>query len=119
MGVEWFRAVDDIIRAAKLRVKLFEDGVREAGANVADGLEGLRGGVVASQQEGAVDGGTFALTVVGAEDDEVEGVAYAGEVVFLDLGKFVIKQKKVKKNFAVRTRRADKTNFFGINVLIP
>ena len=54
----------------------------EAGADVADGFVGVGSGVVAGEDE---DGGAFAFAVVGAEDDEVEGVAYAGEVVFLDL----------------------------------
>lgn len=57
----------------------------EAGADVADGFVGVGSGVVAGEEEGAEDGGAFAFAVVGAEDDEVEGVAYAGEVVFLDL----------------------------------
>ena len=85
VGVEGFRSVDDVIGLAELGVELFEDGVGEAGADVADGFKGLGGGVVAGEKEGAVDGGAFAFAIVGAEDDEVEGVADAGEVVFLDL----------------------------------
>lgn len=57
----------------------------EAGADIAYGLIGVIGGVVAGEQEGAKDRGAFAAAVVGAQDDEVEGIAEAGEVVFLDL----------------------------------
>ena len=85
MGIEWFGTIDDVIRATKLRVELFEDDVREAGADVADGFKRLGGSVVAGEEEGAVDGGAFAFAVVGAENDEIEGVADAGKVVFLDL----------------------------------
>ena len=41
--------------------------------------------VVAREQERAVDVRALALTVVRADDDEVERVADAGEVVFLEL----------------------------------
>lgn len=72
VGVEGFRAVDGVLGLAELSVELFEDGVGEAGADVADGLERLGGGVVAGEEEGAVDGGALAFAVVRAEDDEVE-----------------------------------------------
>lgn len=82
--VEGLGPVDDDF--AELFVELLEDGLREARADVADGLVRVRRGIVAGEEEGAVDGGPLAFAVVGAKDDEVEGVAYAGEVVFLDLG---------------------------------
>ena len=85
MGIKRFRAVNDIIRAAELCVELFEDDVGEAGADVADSFKGLGGGVVAGEKEGAVDGGSFAFAVISAQNDKIEGVANAGEVVFLDL----------------------------------
>lgn len=66
-------------------MEFLEEGLGEAGADVADGFVLLRAGVVGCQQEGAVYGGTFAPAVVGAENDEVEGVADASQVVFLDL----------------------------------
>ena len=59
--------------------------LREAGADLADGLVRLRVGVVAREEEGAVDGGALAAAVVAADDDEVERIADAGEVVLLDL----------------------------------
>ena len=85
VGVEGFRSVDDVLGLAELGVELFEDGVRETGAYVADGLKGLGGGVVAGEKEGAVDGRTFASAVVGTKDDQIEGVTNTGEIVFLDL----------------------------------
>jgi hypothetical protein len=66
-------------------VQLLEHGLAEARADVADGFVRVGAWVVAGEQEGAVDGGALALAVVRAQDDEVEGVADAGEVVFLDL----------------------------------
>jgi len=57
----------------------------EAGADLADGLVRLRVRVVAREEEGAVDGRALAATVVAADDDEVERIADAGEVVLLDL----------------------------------
>lgn len=76
-------------------MQVFEDLFREAGADVADGFVGIGGGVVAGEEEGAVDGGAFAFAKVGAEDDEVEGVAYAGEVIFFDLKDVSIDSKKM------------------------
>lgn len=58
--------------------------VGEAGADVADGFVCLFGGVVAGEEVGAVFRGAFALAVVGAYYDEIEGVADAREVVFFD-----------------------------------
>ena len=59
-------------------MEFLEDFVGETGADVADGFVAVGAGVVARQQEGAEDGGALAFAVVGAEDDEVERVAYAG-----------------------------------------
>jgi hypothetical protein len=57
----------------------------KARANLADRLELLAVGVVAREQERAVDRRTLALAVVAADDDEVERVADAREVVFFYL----------------------------------
>ena len=84
MGVERFGAVDD--QGGEFGVESREQGFGEAGADVADGFVGVGGGVVAGEEEGAEYGSAFAFAVVGAEDDEVEGVAYAGKIVLLDLG---------------------------------
>lgn len=59
--------------------------VAEPGADLADRLVLLRVGVVTREQERAVDVRALALAVVGAYDDEVERVADAREVVFLEL----------------------------------
>src|SRR5262249_54181636 len=59
----------------------------ETRADVANGLVRLCRRVVAGKQEGAEDRGALPFAVVGAEDDEVEGVADTGEVVLLDLQK--------------------------------
>jgi hypothetical protein len=64
-----------------------EVGLGEAGTDLAAGLVGFGIGVVACEEEGAVEGSTLAFAKVGADDDEVEGVAHAGEVVFLELGR--------------------------------
>ena len=37
------------------------------------------------EEEGAVDRRAFAFTVVGTKDNKVEGIAYAGEIIFFDL----------------------------------
>lgn len=66
-------------------VQLLEHGLAEPRANVAHCLVRVRARVVAGQQERAVDGCALALAVVRAEDDQVERVADAREVVFLDL----------------------------------
>lgn len=81
--VEGLGAVDG--DGGELRVQLLEDLLREAGADVADRLVSVGVGVVAGQEEGSVDGRALALAIVGSEHDEVEGVAYAGQVVLLDL----------------------------------
>lgn len=83
VGVKGFRPIDGVL--GEQGVQFLEDDLGEAGADVADGLVGLRRRVVAGQQEGAVDGGALALAEVGAEHDEVERVADAAEVVLFDL----------------------------------
>lgn len=72
----------------QLRVQFLEDLFREAGPDVAHSFVAVCCGVVAGEEEGAVDGCAFSTTVVGAENHEVERVAYAGEVVFFDLEVF-------------------------------
>ena len=57
----------------------------EPGADLADRLVLLPVGVVAREQERPVDVRPLALAVVAPDDDEVERVADAGEVVFLEL----------------------------------
>jgi hypothetical protein len=52
VGVEWFGAVDG--ERGQLLVQFFEEGFREAGADVADGFEGLIAGVVGREEEGAI-----------------------------------------------------------------
>lgn len=59
--------------------------VAEPGADLADRLVLLGVCVVTREQERAVDVRALALAVVGAYDDEVERVADAREVVFLEL----------------------------------
>lgn len=61
--VKWFGFVDDVLD--QFGVKFFQDGFREAGADVADCFVHLFGGVVAGQEECAVDGGTFSFAEVG------------------------------------------------------
>ena len=79
MRVEGLGALDDA--GGQLGVQLFEEGLGEAGADVANSFEAFARGVVAGKQEGAVDGGAFAPAEIGAYDDEVERVANAGQVV--------------------------------------
>ena len=57
----------------------------ETSANVTDCLVGFRVGVVAGEKEGTINGSALSFAVVGAEDDEVKGVAYACKVIFFDL----------------------------------
>ena len=57
----------------------------EPGADLTYRLVLLRVGVVAREQERAVDVRALALAVVRPDDDEVERVADPGEVVFLEL----------------------------------
>jgi hypothetical protein len=71
-------------------VQLLEHGLAEPRADVAYCLVRVGAWVVARQQERAVDGCALALAVVGAEDDQVERVADAREVVFLDLGPVLV-----------------------------
>lgn len=52
MRVERFRPVDDDV--FELGVQFFEDGFREARADVADGFVGFGVGVVAGEEEGTV-----------------------------------------------------------------
>lgn len=83
MRIKGLGSVDGVL--GEQGVEVFEDGLGETGADVADGLVGLRRGVVAGEQEGPVHGGALAFAEVGAEHDEVERVADAAEVVFFDL----------------------------------
>ena len=83
MHVKGLRPLNGVLR--QLGVELFEDGLRKARADVAHRLVVLARGVVAREQEGAVHARALALAVVGADDDEVERVADAGEVVLFDL----------------------------------
>lgn len=83
MRVEGFRAVDD--ERGEGFVEREKESFAEARADVADCFIGVTCGVMASEEEGAEDGGAFTFAMVGAEDDEVETVAYAGEIVFFDL----------------------------------
>ena len=64
VGVERLGAVDYDFR--QLRVEVLEDLLGEAGADVADGFVGFRGGAVGGEEEGAKDRGAFAFAVVGA-----------------------------------------------------
>lgn len=59
--------------------------VAEPGTDLADRLVALAVVVLAGEVEGAVDVETLALAVVCADDDQVERVADAGEVVLLQL----------------------------------
>jgi len=81
--VEGFRAVDDDV--FELCVQLFEDRFRETGANVADCFVGVGSGVVASKEESTIDRSALSFAVVGSQNYEIEGVANAREVIFLDL----------------------------------
>lgn len=63
MRVKWFGFVDDVLD--QFGVEFFQDGFREAGADVADCFIDLFGGVVAGEEEGAVDGRAFSLAEVG------------------------------------------------------
>jgi len=62
-----------------------EDLVRESCSDLADGLELFGIGVEAGEEERSVDFVSFSSTVVGSNDDEIEGVSDAGEVVFFEL----------------------------------
>ena len=64
MGVEGFGSVDDVI--LELGVEFLQNGLGEAGADVAHRLVLLGGSVVAGEQEGAVDGGALPSAKVGA-----------------------------------------------------
>ena len=64
----------------------FEDLFGETGSDLADRLELFGVGVEAREEERPVDVGSLAATVVGSDDDEVEGISDAGEVVLLELG---------------------------------
>lgn len=81
--VERFGSVDG--DCGELLVEIFEDLLGEAGADVADSFVSVVVWVVAGEKKGAVDGGSFTLAVVGAEDDEIERVTYASEIILLDL----------------------------------
>ena len=94
MFVEGLGTVDD--QRLELGVQFFEDGFAESGADVADRFVGFGAWVEACEEEGSVDGGSFAFAVIGAEDDEVKGVAYAGEVIFFDLRNMSERMKKME-----------------------
>jgi hypothetical protein len=64
VGVEGFGALDGDF--TEILVEFFEDGFRESGADVADCLVGVGGGVVAGEKEGAVYRGAFSFSEVGA-----------------------------------------------------
>jgi hypothetical protein len=64
VGVEGFGALDGDL--AERGVEFFEDGFGESGTDVADCLVGVCGGVVACEEEGAVYGGAFSFSEVGA-----------------------------------------------------
>ena len=64
-----------------------EDFIRETGTDVADCFVGFGRWVVAGKKEGAEDRCPFTFAVVGSQDDEIERVADAREVVFFDLCK--------------------------------
>jgi hypothetical protein len=83
VGVEGFGTVDD--DGGEGGVEFFEDLFGETGANVADCFVGFGGGVPASEEECAVDGGTLALAVVCTEHYQIERVTDSGKVVLLDL----------------------------------
>jgi hypothetical protein len=55
----------------------------EASADLADRLVFFRVGVIASQQEGAIDICAFSLAKVCADDSKIEGVADTSEIIFL------------------------------------
>lgn len=59
--------------------------VTESSTNLADRLVALRLLVEAGEVERAVDARTLAGAEVGSDDDEVEGIADAREVVLLEL----------------------------------
>ena len=82
MCVKRLRFLDGDV--AELGVKLFENGFREAGSDVAHRFVDLLAGIVAGEQEGAVNACSLALTVVRSQDDEIERIADAGQVVFFD-----------------------------------
>ncbi len=73
--VERLRPVDDDLGQGC--VQLLQDGLAEAGADVAYRLVCVGRGVVARQEEGTVHRCSFAFTVVGAQNDEIERVADA------------------------------------------
>lgn len=74
-------------RLERVPVRL-ERLVREARADLADHLVRAAVGVVAREVERAVHVGALALAVVAADDDEVERVADALQVVLLELRTF-------------------------------
>ena len=78
--------------------------VREAGADLADHLVRAAVGVVACEVERAVHVGALALAVVAADDDEVERVADALQVVLLELR--TLKPIKYESVSTASTRRA-------------
>lgn len=73
------------LERVQLVVELLQELLAEASADLADRLVVLAVGVVACEQERAVPVRALALAVVRADDDQVERVAYAGQVVLLQL----------------------------------
>lgn len=59
--------------------------ITEPRPNLAHSLVSLRLLVEAGEVECAVNARTLACAEVGSDDDEVEGISYAREVVFLEL----------------------------------
>ena len=80
--VEGEKGVDARLERVPVRLERL---VREARADLADHLVRAAVGVVAREVERAVDVGALALAVVAADDDEVERVADALQVVLLEL----------------------------------
>ncbi len=66
-------------------MQFFENSFGETRADVADGFVGIGRSVVAGEEKGSIHGCSFSFSVVGTKDNEVKGVADAGEVVFFDL----------------------------------
>ena len=59
--------------------------VAEAGTDFANSLVALCLVVEAGEVEGAVDSGTLARSEIGADDDQVERISDASEIVLLEL----------------------------------
>ena len=77
--IKRFRSVNGVV--LQLGMKLLEYGFRKPRADIADRFVRFIRRIVASQQESAVHGRPLALAKVCAEDDEIEGIADAGQIV--------------------------------------